>query len=616
MILTGDCRDILATMDAESVDAVVTDPPYELTAGKKGGSGERSLNLAHPAGRSRITTGGGFMGKQWDGTGVAFDPETWRAVYRVMKPGARLLAFGGTRTHHRMVCAIEDAGFVIEDTICWLYGSGFPKHKSKLKPAHEPICVAWKPDTRATPLNIDQCRILPTSGPTAIIPAWEREQHLCDLCAEDAGKRPRLGVPAIAESTAIRSAEQTTNGRAETSPGDTSKMAIGCSDGPSRAGRSGDPSADTSLNTAESGKTPTVPFQTDTSSITSTKSRPTTASTTCASCGAAITPRCITETLSNTPSHPPGQTTRGDGKSDTPNTRPPTPNGCESGAPKGRYPSNVIFSHIAPDEHGNGGCTEVGTKRVKGTGPRAAGGKRGSPTVYAQDAYSQTYERIEHDGYADPDGMETVAAWDCARDETGAYLCPVAMLDAQSGKRTSGKPSANGHRRNATLHDTEAGWHMRHREDAGTLYGDTGGASRFFATFPPDDEATRFLYCPKASRAEREMGLDGLPLRPAGAMEGTHDGSLLTGAGNPRNNLCRNTHPTVKPLALMRWLVRLVTPPGGTVLDPFLGSGTTLMACELEGFSGIGIEQDESYAEIARRRLANVAPRQLAMVAD
>lgn len=134
----GDCREVLAGMEAASVDAVVTDPPYDLTSGKRGGSGDKSVNAAHPAGRSRITTGGGFMGKEWDATGVAFDPDTWRAVLRVLKPGGHLLAFGGARTWHRLVCAIEDAGFEIRDPIAdltgmdapgllWIQGQGFPK---------------------------------------------------------------------------------------------------------------------------------------------------------------------------------------------------------------------------------------------------------------------------------------------------------------------------------------------------------------------------------------------------------------------------------------------------------------------------------------------------------
>lgn len=120
-----DCLRVLAVLRDSSVDSIVTDPPYDLTARKKGGTGKASENLKSPAGRSRITTG--FMGKSWDGTGIAFDPETWRLVYRVLKPGGYLIAFGGTRTYHRLVCAIEDAGFEIRDSLHWIYGSGFPK---------------------------------------------------------------------------------------------------------------------------------------------------------------------------------------------------------------------------------------------------------------------------------------------------------------------------------------------------------------------------------------------------------------------------------------------------------------------------------------------------------
>lgn len=94
-LLRGDMREVLAQLPEESVDAVVTDPPYEL----------------------------GFMGKSWDSLGVAFDPETWRAVLRVLKPGGHLIAFGGSRTYHRIACAIEDAGFEIRDSIAqWIYG--------------------------------------------------------------------------------------------------------------------------------------------------------------------------------------------------------------------------------------------------------------------------------------------------------------------------------------------------------------------------------------------------------------------------------------------------------------------------------------------------------------
>ena len=149
-IIIGDSRAELPKFDEATFDACVTDPPYEL----------------------------GFMGKVWDNSGIAFDPTFWGEVFRVLKPGAHLLAFGGTRTYHRMVCAIEDAGFGIRDQIDWIYGSGFPKSKNigtgfgtALKPAHEPICLARKPLEKGLTvadnvakwgvgaLNIDGCRV-------------------------------------------------------------------------------------------------------------------------------------------------------------------------------------------------------------------------------------------------------------------------------------------------------------------------------------------------------------------------------------------------------------------------------------------------------------------------
>ena len=98
-VLHGNSLEVLKTLEDNSVDSIVTDPPYEL----------------------------GFMGKKWDSTGIAYNVELWKECLRVLKPGGHLLAFGGTRTYHRMACAIEDAGFEIRDCIQWLYGSGFPK---------------------------------------------------------------------------------------------------------------------------------------------------------------------------------------------------------------------------------------------------------------------------------------------------------------------------------------------------------------------------------------------------------------------------------------------------------------------------------------------------------
>lgn len=117
-LLNGDCRklvlEIAKASSSGQVDAIITDPPYEI----------------------------GIGGHAWDSSGVAHDPATWESFRELLKPGGYLLAFGATRNHHRMTCAIEDAGYEIQDEIPWLYAQGYPKGKGLLKPANEPIVVA------------------------------------------------------------------------------------------------------------------------------------------------------------------------------------------------------------------------------------------------------------------------------------------------------------------------------------------------------------------------------------------------------------------------------------------------------------------------------------------
>ena len=156
----GDCLAVIPQLVAEGivVDAVICDPPYHLTATTKRFSASNAAPAQYGKDGAMARLSGGFMGQQWDGGDIAFRPETWATVATVLRPGGFLLAFGGTRTFHRLVCAIEDAGFVIQDTIMWLYGSGFPKRRDMLKPAFEPICVAYKPGGKRT-LQVDECRI-------------------------------------------------------------------------------------------------------------------------------------------------------------------------------------------------------------------------------------------------------------------------------------------------------------------------------------------------------------------------------------------------------------------------------------------------------------------------
>jgi site-specific DNA-methyltransferase (adenine-specific) len=137
------------------------------------------------------------------------------------------------------------------------------------------------------------------------------------------------------------------------------------------------------------------------------------------------------------------------------------------------------------------------------------------------------------------------------------------------------------------------------KSKSGSMAGHFNGMGEREPAFHADTgSAARFFYCAKASKRDRDEGLDGFDLKRAGGMQGRQDGSMGS------VTMSRNVHPTVKPTDLMRYLCRLVTPPGGTVLDPFTGSGSTGKAAVLEGFHFIGIEREAEYVEIARARIA------------
>ena len=140
----------------------------------------------------------------------------------------------------------------------------------------------------------------------------------------------------------------------------------------------------------------------------------------------------------------------------------------------------------------------------------------------------------------------------------------------------------------------------------GAFHGDTGSAARFFNAFPPE-EHDPLHYCAKASKADREEGLEHFDAKMVGmgnaaaAARGEHYDNGDGGVN--RTKMRANGHPTVKPTALMRHLVRLITPPGGVCLDPFMGSGSTGKAATLEGFDFIGIEREAEYVSIAEARI-------------
>lgn len=236
----------------------------------------------------------------------------------------------------------------------------------------------------------------------------------------------------------------------------------------------------------------------------------------------------------------------------------------------GRWPANLVLSHDPR-------CVQIGTKRVKGSrvekpcpDPKIGGHRWG--TIQGNRGPR---------GIGDSENKESVEVWACVPG------CAVRMLDDQAGERKSGKP---GNAKRNTFSSFLA--HGGGVQLGG--YGDSGSVSRFF-------------YCAKASRKEREAGLDELsPIsgyEAVGRKEGT--GGLKSpraGAGRTASKV-RNTVPTVKPINLMRWLVRLVTPPKGVVLDPFMGSGTTGIACVKERFGFVGLEKGKRTFRIATARI-------------
>jgi DNA modification methylase len=419
----GDCLEVLPTLEADSVDAVVTDPPYGLGFMAKDWDNAKRMRSIPPSVATRIADGSdvGRLGNYPGGKGqaaVAFDGhafqawcEQWgREALRVTKPGGYLLAFGGTRTHHRLVCALEDAGWIIRDELDWIYASGFPKSKSNLKPAHEPIVLARKPGP-LRPLGIDECRI----------------------------------------------------GVSDDEPNHRGDRGLGRSAGGGGMYGHGE----------------------------------------------------ITEYQQH----------------------------------NGRWPSNVLLSDPELFDEPN--------PYVVGSGATSVSGAR-SGEYEGSEAWSGPFGPVSQD----------------IEGSAGGYSRFFIIPKADRAERERG-----------LNHGATAA--ADNRDRPGIAYQGQSPA-------PPSTEVRAesafSIVCAKCNRQKVNV---------PGAACKCPDPEWVRKSRTARLNL----HPTVKPIDLMRHLVRLVTPPGGVVLDPFLGSGTTCLAASEEGFRSIGIEREVEYLEIAKGRL-------------
>jgi len=396
----------MRTMADNTVDAIITDPPYEL----------------------------GFMGKSWDSTGVAYDVTVWQECLRVLKPGGHLLAFGGSRTYHRLAVAIEDAGFQIRDQIMWVYGSGFPKS-----------------------LNISKAIDKAAGAPVKVGKAFK--------VAGEYGNRD-LRDP-------------------ETQGASRDEMRH-------------------SASTAEAKEWD--------------------------GWGTALKPAHEPIVLARKPLD-------------------------------GTVANNVLT-------HGVGGINIDGCR------------------VKSSDGHTTARKPSFVENTSAPFGKGAKMGGD------GSVLgrFPANFIHDGSDEVLELFP------------DTAGSWGVRTQRPNRSPF--VSGNKNLVSTNQRSESgsAARFFYCAKASKKDRNEGLDGF----AEKREADRIISDGIGGDNPRNRSNTpklNHHPTVKPTDLMRYLCRLITPPNGTVLDPFLGSGSTGKAATLEGFTFIGIEQSAEYAEIANARI-------------
>ena len=385
MIIQGDCQEKLKELPSNSIDSIVTDPPYGIS----------------------------FMGKKWD-----YDVpkvEVWQECLRVLKPGGHALVACGTRTQHRMVVNLEDAGFEIRDIVAWVYGSGFPKSLNIGKAVDK----------------LQGNERVPYERPEFVARSNKTEQRDSQVPSGEKGKYTKGNSPYEGWGTALKPAlELWTLCRKPLSEKTIAKNVL-------KWGTGG-----INIDGCRVGTTDKYSY----------------------------------------PNGAGGNSFSVGEKPDGKRTKPVESNTL------GRFPANFI--HDGSDE-------------VVGLFPNAGRGNGGKPYSYAGKEYNNK---------------------------------DTSMFNGD-------KPQAPSN------------------------FNDSGSASRFF-------------YCAKASKSERNRGLE-------------------------KNN----GHPTIKPVKLMEYLVRLITPKEGTVLDPFMGSGTTGMACKSEGFDFIGIELNEDYCKIAEARIKAVSER-------
>jgi len=573
MIINGDSFEELKKLEDNSVDSIVTDPPYDI----------------------------GFMNKKWDKKSLITNVDFWKECLRVLKPGGHLLSFGHSRTSHRMVIAVEDAGFEIRDTIMWMYGSGFPKshnvaiaidkklgkmgHRGKefdtgAKDAYD------KPKRKME--GVEQHQAISDEAKewqgwgTALKPAYEpivmaRKPLAEKNVAENVMKWGTGGIN-IDDSRVETSGEDFSNvkGRA------IKKLTNNRSDEESLNG----PKQQEALRKLkELGRFPAnIILDKEAGDHLDEQSGPTKAS------------FVRNKTDGARPFNNEGEAT---------NYTSEKINVEEDGKGASRYFKSIdteLCASIEQQEHKEPqpNCEPIVVARKPlaektvadnvlkhGTGAINIGDSRiGEEKIITNGKGNKFVENNPH-GQRTGESVLGVNKENVGRFPANVILDEQAgeVLDKQAPKVGSlfsakrKKDTTGGSGDSWTNGGNKAG------EDNG-FYDGLGGASRFF-------------YCPKVSTRERNLNCDSLKDK-----EWDKEGAAIPERANRPFKPSKNNHPTVKPIKLMEYLVRLVTKKGGVVLDPFAGSGSTGVACKNLGMNYIMIEREEEYCEIIRARLS------------
>lgn len=541
MIIHGDSLEELKKLEDNSVDSVVTDPPYEL----------------------------GFMGKSWDASGIAYNVELWQEIKRVLKPGGHLLSFGGSRTYHRMTCAIEDAGFEIRDCIQWLYGSGFPKSYNigkgiqKLKTEGN---ASWNGTGDSSNGALGYSKLQHEQGYRPEDYS-NKHQSKSELTEEEAKEWEGWG-------TALKPAhEPIVLARKPLSEKSVAQNVL--------KWKTGGLNIDGCRVECEE----RVNIRADRGRIT-------------------------------------GNTWQGglDGSL------------CGSKADgvthQGRFPANFI--HDGSDEvvekfpETKSGNLNAGHKRGVGTGNvyvngegqkilKDYGNDSGSAARFFYCAKASKSERnkgldstaivlIEYKVWNETHttqeerkvqllvDMDTLLKKDT--EESGTEM----RKDLEWNTLLFGKELTEKYQKDiVSITKTETSSTMKSviwnwlvclltKEYIADVKYETESGGNLVATVENSNTLITTINEKMASR----LGVKNVAL-----------GTQLKISVKEGNAF----HPTIKPVSLMRYLCKLITPPEGKILDPFLGSGTTGIAAKLEGFNFIGIEKEEEYVKIAEARI-------------